>query len=142
MVRETMMMETMTTMMTNDDDDDVGGAVLCSAAPDEDRQHMHARMHTCNRQQQQQRQQQQERQEQQDKHDEIRDQQRHVKSVGVIKAPEGRVEKMLPNVLADAPRGHESGKRLNRNRRDTQGSSPVVFYCTLRQTPLCGASIL
>jgi hypothetical protein len=46
---------------------------------------------------------------QKDKHDEVRDQQRHVKSIGVIKALEGRVEKMLPNVLAEASRGHESG---------------------------------
>ena len=77
---------------------------------------------------------------QQDQHHKVRNQQRHVKGVGVIEAPEGGVEKMLPDVLADAPRGHESGQSWNRNRRDAQGSSPVVpadqsktFHCTLSQ---------
>ena len=46
---------------------------------------------------------------QQDEHDEVGNQQRHIKRVGVIEAPECGVEKMLANVLADAPRGHESG---------------------------------
>ena len=46
---------------------------------------------------------------QQDQHDEVGDQQRHVKGIGVVEAPECGVEKMLANVLADAPRGHESG---------------------------------
>jgi hypothetical protein len=38
-----------------------------------------------------------------DENDEIRNQQRHVKGVGAIETPEGRVEKMLPNVLPEAP---------------------------------------
>ncbi len=48
---------------------------------------------------------------QQDEHDEVGDQQRHIKGVGVIEAPESGVEKMLANVLADAPRGHESSQQ-------------------------------
>ena len=48
---------------------------------------------------------------QQDEHDEVGDQQRHVKGIGVIETPECGVEKMLANVLADAPRGHESGQQ-------------------------------
>ena len=48
---------------------------------------------------------------QQDEHDEVGDQQRHIKGVGVIETPECGVEKMLANVLPDAPRGHESGQK-------------------------------
>jgi hypothetical protein len=48
---------------------------------------------------------------QQDEHDEVRDQQCHVESVGVIKALERCVKKMLPDVLSDAPRGYECGRK-------------------------------
>ena len=46
----------------------------------------------------------------QDEHDEIRDEQRHVEGVGVIKAPESGVEKMLSNVLSDATGRGEGGE--------------------------------
>ena len=52
---------------------------------------------------------------QQDKNDKVRNQQRHVKGVGVVKAPKRGVEKMLANVLADAARGHEGGQSGKRN---------------------------
>ena len=48
----------------------------------------------------------------QDKHDEIRDEQRHVEGVGVIKALESRIEEMLANVLSNtAGRGKSGQKR-------------------------------
>ena len=46
---------------------------------------------------------------QQDQHDEIRNQQRRVKSVGVIQALESLIEKMLTDVLPDTPRSDERG---------------------------------
>jgi hypothetical protein len=46
---------------------------------------------------------------QENQNNEIRDQQRHVKRIGVIQPLECGVEKMLPDVLANAPRGYKSG---------------------------------
>ena len=46
---------------------------------------------------------------QQDEHDEIRDQQRRVKSVSVIQTLESLIEKMLADVLPNPLRGDEDG---------------------------------
>jgi hypothetical protein len=46
----------------------------------------------------------------QDKHYEIRDEQRHVKGVGMIKAFKSRIEEMLANVLSNTARRGKSGQ--------------------------------
>ena len=38
---------------------------------------------------------------QQDQHDEIRNEQRHIKGIGVVETPKRGIEKMLPNVMAN-----------------------------------------
>jgi hypothetical protein len=65
---------------------------------------------------------------QQDEHDEVGDQQRHIKRIGVIQTPECGVEKMLANVLADAPRGYESGWKRRGNGGNAQGKSLSGHY--------------
>ena len=52
---------------------------------------------------------------QQDQHDEIGNQQRRVKSVGVIQALESLIEKMLADVLPDSLRGDEGGESAKRD---------------------------
>ena len=44
---------------------------------------------------------------QQHQHDEIRNQQRHIEGVGVVKALKRRVQKMRPHVMAQAMRFHQ-----------------------------------
>ena len=46
---------------------------------------------------------------QQDQHDKIRNQQRRIKSVGVIEALKSLIEKMLADVLPDPLRSDERG---------------------------------
>ena len=48
---------------------------------------------------------------QQNQDNEVRNQQRQVKTVGVVLPLEGFVEEMLLNVMPNALRGHESGEK-------------------------------
>src|SRR5437899_7625502 len=60
---------------------------------------------------------------QQNENNEIREQQRHVKGVGVIQTSKGCIEKMLTDVLPNSARRRNGSERCERDRRAAQEES-------------------